>query len=114
MGVAVPVTFHEREQAFEAKFAHDEEIRFLAVARRDKLFARWLAEKLMLPEQATDALIRDVLAIPSGPGHDQALLRHVVRFMAARDAGISESELNTALGASLQQAVRQLMEMPSG
>ena len=32
-------TFQEREQAFEAKFAHDEEFRFLVTARRVKLFA---------------------------------------------------------------------------
>jgi hypothetical protein len=35
--------FHERDRAFEAKFAHDEEFRFRVAARRDRLFAQWAA-----------------------------------------------------------------------
>ena len=36
-------TFHDREQAFEAKFAHDAEMQFRAAARRDKLLGLWAA-----------------------------------------------------------------------
>ena len=36
-------TFHDREQAFEAKFAHDAEMQFRATARRDKLLGLWAA-----------------------------------------------------------------------
>jgi len=39
-------TFDEREHAFEAKLAHDEELRFKARARRDKLLGLWAAGKL--------------------------------------------------------------------
>ena len=38
----MPAIFHEREHAFEAKFARDQEFRFRVTARRDKLFARWV------------------------------------------------------------------------
>jgi hypothetical protein len=38
-------TFEDRERAFEAKFAHDEEFRFLVTARRDKLFAQWAGQR---------------------------------------------------------------------
>jgi hypothetical protein len=48
---AMPVAFHEREQAFEAKFAQDEEFRFLVAARRDKLLDRWAAAALGLSSQ---------------------------------------------------------------
>ena len=37
-------TFDKREEGFEAKFAHDEELRFLALARRNKLLAAWAAK----------------------------------------------------------------------
>ena len=48
-------TFQDRERAFEAKYAHDEEFRFLVTARRDKLFAQWAAEQLGLkPESKAD------------------------------------------------------------
>ena len=42
------LTFEDRERAFEAKFAHDEEFRFLVTARRDKLFAQWAAARCRL------------------------------------------------------------------
>ena len=38
-------TFDKREEAFEKKFAMDEELKFRAEARRNKLLAQWVAEK---------------------------------------------------------------------
>src|ERR1700733_12890255 len=49
--VDMPVTFYDREQAFEARFARDEEFRFLVHARRDKLFSRWAAAMLNMPAE---------------------------------------------------------------
>jgi hypothetical protein len=46
--VALMTTFDKREEAFEAKFAHDEELRFLAIARRNKLLGAWVAGLLDL------------------------------------------------------------------
>ena len=39
-------TFNDRKDAFESKFAHDEELRFKAMARRNKLFGLWAASQL--------------------------------------------------------------------
>lgn len=36
--------FEDRENAFEKQFAHDEDLRFKAVARRNKAVALWAAE----------------------------------------------------------------------
>jgi hypothetical protein len=65
-------TFEERERAFEAKYAHDEEFRFRVTARRDKLFAHWAAEQLHLADD--EDLTRKVLAVKDGAGHDERLL----------------------------------------
>ena len=70
----MPTTLHDREQAFEAKFARDEEFLLLVVTRRDELLARWAATRLRLSDKTANALVNSVLSIPSGPGHDQALL----------------------------------------
>lgn len=78
--------FDDRESAFEAKFAHDEERRFLAVARRDKLFALWATEQLHLSGAARDTLIRDVLSVQGFPNHDVALLRLIAEAFAAAGA----------------------------
>ena len=44
-------TFDKREEGFEKKFAHDEELRFKANARRNKLLGLWAAEKMGLSGQ---------------------------------------------------------------
>jgi hypothetical protein len=43
---SIMTTFDEREHAFEAKLAHDEELKFKARARRDKRLGLWAARKL--------------------------------------------------------------------
>lgn len=103
-------TFEDREHAFEAKFAHDEEFRFLVSARRDKLFAHWAAATLKLSPSAEDGLVKAVLAISDARGHDDALLAHVANVMATHGAGASA--LPDALTRCGQEARRQLTESP--
>ncbi|MFL5253021.1 MAG: ATPase inhibitor subunit zeta [Rhodopila sp.] len=106
----MPISMQDREQGFEAKFAHDEEVRFLARARRDKLFAHWAAEELELSEAETEALVKAVVAIPDGPRHEKALLAYIGERLRGRAAG-SEQSLATALARCTQQA-RQQLELP--
>jgi hypothetical protein len=48
-------TFDKREEAFEQQFAHDEELRFKAIARRNKLLGLWAAHKLGLQGAEADS-----------------------------------------------------------
>src|ERR1700748_3596922 len=48
-------TFDKREEGFEQQFAHDEELRFKATARRNKLLGHWAAEKLGLEGAEADS-----------------------------------------------------------
>src|SRR5580693_8303810 len=54
-GATVMTTFDKREEAFEQQFAHDEELRFKATARRNKLLGLWAAEKLGLAGAEADS-----------------------------------------------------------
>lgn len=74
MRSAMPWTFEDREQAFEAQFARQEEQRFLALARRDKLFALWLVGQLGATGPARQKLLHDLLTVQGFPHHDAALL----------------------------------------
>lgn len=105
-------TFQERERAFEAKFAHDEEFRFLVLARRDKVFARWAAERLGVSGQDEASLTASVLAIRNGPGHDEAVLGRIADAFASRGAGIGRPELAAALDRCAAQARQQLLDSP--
>lgn len=109
----MPTTFHDREQAFEAKFAHDEEFRFLVAARRDKLFARWAAGKLGLSGEKSEALVKIVMAIPDGPGHDEALFQHILGLFSVHDVSAERKDLSIALEQNAKQARQQLIDMPT-
>lgn len=102
----------DRENAFEAKFARDEELRFLADARRDKLFAHWAASAAGISGDSENALVSDVLAIPDGPEHEAAVLRHVRGVMAARGVAVVDPHLHAALDRCAAEAFRQLTEHP--
>ena len=99
----MPTTLHDREQAFEAKFARDEEFLLLVVTRRDELLARWAATRLRLSDKTANALVNSVLSIPSGPGHDQALLGLIAGALSAAGEQAQEHELSAALECSRQK-----------
>jgi hypothetical protein len=64
-------TFDKREEGFESKFAHDEELRFKAHARRNKLVGLWAAERLGLAGAAAEAYAKDVVTADiDKPGSD--------------------------------------------
>src|SRR5712691_104164 len=54
-------TFEDREKGFERKFAHDEELKFKATARRNKLLGFWAAEKMGLQGDAAQTYAREVV-----------------------------------------------------
>ena len=112
----MPLTFQNRAEAFEAKFAFDENLRFRITARRDKLFARWLATQERLSETAYQGLLKTIMAVPDGDGHDEALLV-LVQSAPARLHGnaLSADALRAALASSHNEAKAQLFgEMNNG
>ena len=101
-------TFDEREKAFEKKFAHDEELRFKASVRRNKLFGLWAAEKLGLSgaeaEEYAKAVIKSDFAEPG----DEDVLRKVRADFAAKNVDVSEHQLQRSLTEKMAEAVQQL------
>ena len=66
--------FNEREKAFEAKFKLDEELRFKATARRNKLLGLWAAEQMGLNEGEAEAYAKEVVKADfEAPGDDDVL-----------------------------------------
>ncbi|MCW2308371.1 DUF1476 domain-containing protein [Rhodobium gokarnense] len=83
-------TFDKREEAFEKKFAHDEELRFRATARRNKLLGLWAAEKLgKTGEEADDYAKEVVRADFEEPGEEDVFRKVHGDFEAA---GVEQSE----------------------
>jgi hypothetical protein len=100
--------FDEREHAFENLFAHEEELRFLALARRNRLFARWAAEQLDLRQSERHAYIR---AFVDGVVHshpEEALIARVRADFVADGVDASEERIRAALAEASAQAARQV------
>jgi hypothetical protein len=54
-------TFDKREEGFEKQFAHDEELRFKAIARRNKMLGLWAAGILGKSGPDAEAYAKDVV-----------------------------------------------------
>jgi hypothetical protein len=99
-------TFDERERAFEAKFAHDEEMQFRAGARRNKLLGLWAAELLgKKGEEANAYALEVVKADLSEPGHED-----VVRKVAGDLGDLADAQtVRAQMTALLPVAKHQVM-----
>jgi hypothetical protein len=100
-------TFDQREEGFEKKFAIDEEQKFKAEARRNRLLGLWVAEKLGLLGDAANAYAKQVVAADFEPGGDGAA-RKVMDDLAAKDAAIPEPELRAKMDELMVQAIVQV------
>lgn len=70
-------TFDNREQGFESKFAHDEELRFKATARRNKLLGLWAADKLGLAGEEATAYAKEVVRSDFEEAGDEDVFRKI-------------------------------------
>jgi hypothetical protein len=85
-------TFDQREKDFEKRFALDEEQKFKAVARRNKLFGLWVAEKL--GKTGDDALLyAKELVTAAIEGGEAAVVRKINGDFAAKGMSFDEAAL---------------------
>jgi hypothetical protein len=90
-------TFDKREEAFEKKFALDEEQKFKAVARRNRLLGLWVAEKLGISGDAAGAYAKEVIAAAFDGAGDSGVTRKVSSDLAAKGVTLGEEELRSKI-----------------
>ena len=83
-------TFDKREEGFEKQFAHDEELKFKANARRNKLLGLWAAEKLGRSGAEAEAYAKEVVAADFEEAGDHDVFRKIRRDFDAK--GVKESD----------------------
>jgi hypothetical protein len=101
-------TFDKREEGFEKKFALDEEQKFKAHARRNRLLGLWAAEKLGISGDAATAYAREVVAAAFEGGGDADVLRKVMGDLSAKGIDIAEAEVRAEMTELLVQAILQV------
>jgi hypothetical protein len=100
-------TFDKREEGFEKKFALDEELKFKADARRNRLLGLWVAEKLGMSGDAANAYARDVVAADFEDGGN-GVVRKVTADLAARGLAVPDTELHAKMAELMAAAVTQI------
>ncbi len=101
-------TFDERELSYEAKFALDEELRFKATARRDKMLGAWAAVQLGLTGAEVDSYAQDVVRTDVKHPGDADLIAKVLNDFKAKGVTIDESQLRLKLIELMSKAVAQI------
>ena len=101
-------TFDKREEGFEKKFALDEEQKFKAIARRNRLLGLWAAEKLGLSGEAANAYAKDVVAADFEEAGDNDVLQKVLKDLTAKGNVVTEAELRAKMDELMAQAIAQV------
>lgn len=105
-------TFKGREEGFESKFAHDEELRFKAVARRNKLLGLWAAEKLGLDAEKAEEYAKAVVRADFEEPGEEDVFRKIRKDFD--DAGVEQSDhqirrtMDELLGTAAEQIQKGL------
>lgn len=100
--------FDKREEGFEKKFALDEELRFKAMARRNKMLGLWAAEKLGLSGGDAEAYAKTVVLADFDEPGDEDVYRKVRADFDAKGAKISDEDIRRAMSDLLVKAVGEI------
>jgi hypothetical protein len=101
-------TFDEREEGFEKKFAHDEDLRFKANARRNKLVGLWAAEKMGVSGAAADAYAKEVVIADLEEPGSKDVFRKVRKDFDARGVAQSDQDIRKAMVDLMGLAIEQI------
>ena len=101
--------FKDRERGEEAKFAHDEDMAFRIVARRNRLLGQWAASKMGLTAEETEAYAKEVVQAEFEEAGDEDVIRKVLGDLTSAGCDVDEAAVRAALDEKAVEARRQLM-----
>ena len=101
-------SFEDRKRGFEGKFAHDEELRFKAAARRNKLLGLWAADKMGLSGDAAQVYAREVIKVDLEEPGEEDVFRKIKADFDAKGVDQSEHQIRRAMEELLAEALNQI------
>ena len=102
--------FNDRERAEEAHFAHDEEMSFRIIARRNRLLGNWAAERMGLSAAETESYAKAVVQADFEEASDEDVVRKLLGDLTAAGVETDDATVRRALDEQTVEARRQLME----
>jgi hypothetical protein len=101
-------TFDSREKAYENKFAHDEELKFKIMARRNKLLGLWAAEQMGISGDEATAYAAAVIKADFEEAGDEDVLRKIRQDFDMKGISLSNEAVREKMMEYLAEAERQL------
>ncbi|MGE0765470.1 MAG: DUF1476 domain-containing protein [Hyphomicrobiaceae bacterium] len=98
-------TFDERQKSFEKKFAHDQDLKFKAESRRNKMIAEWAAAKLGLTGTDVDDYVRAVRKADLAEKGDDDVVRKVSKDLSDKGVAVAEADIRNQMAEFLAKAV---------
>lgn len=98
-------SFDEREKGFEKKFAHDQDLKFKAEARRNKMIGEWAADKLGLAGSEVEDYIKAVRRADFEEAGDEDVVRKISKDFQDKGVSVSDADIRAQLGEFLAKAV---------
>lgn len=101
-------SFDKREEGFEKQFAHDEELRFKATARRNKLLGLWIAEKLGKSGPDADAYAKEVVMADFEEAGEDDVFRKVRKDLDDKKVAVGDQDIKKTMLDLMSQAIEQI------
>ncbi|MQW61344.1 DUF1476 family protein [Sinorhizobium meliloti] len=102
------MSIRDRQEGFEKKFAMDEETKFKAMARRNKLLGLWAAEKLGKTGTDADAYAKEVVQADFEEAGDNDVFRKVRTDFDAAGVILSDTQIRSIMDELMAAAVEQI------
>ena len=106
--------FEDREKGFERKFAHDEELKFRATARRNRLLGLWAAEQMGVTGDAAQAYAREVIKADLAEPGEEDLFRKIRADFDAKGVGQSDHQIRRQMAELMGVAIGQIESEAKG
>jgi len=101
-------TFDEREKGFEKKFALDQDLKFKAESRRNKMLAEWAAAKLGITGDAVEDYVKAVRKADLAEKGDDDVFGKVKKDLADKGVAVDDTEIRKVMGEFLAKAVSEI------
>ncbi|HLO22158.1 MAG TPA: DUF1476 domain-containing protein [Methyloceanibacter sp.] len=100
--------FEDREKGFERKFAHDEELKFRATARRNKLLGMWAAGEMGITGDAAQGYAREVIKADLEQPGEEDVFRKIRRDFDAKGVQQSDHQIRRKMSDLMSEAIAQI------
>ena len=101
-------SFDKREEGFEQQFARDEELKFKATARRNKLLGLWAAGKLGMSGAEAEAYAKEVVVADLEEAGDDDVFRKIRRDFDAKGVKDSDHQIRRTMEELTAKAIEDV------